>query len=68
MKPEDADFLWLGKETPTRVTHACAECGGFIDGDEVKVRSYDEGWLPYHPICAPEPGLAGEVIFIRGGC
>lgn len=45
---------------PTRVTYACAECGNHIDdNNEVKVRTYDEGWLPFHPACAPEPGLRG---------
>lgn len=44
-------------------THACASCGGFIDGDEVKVRTYLE-WLPYHPACAPEPGIQGSVFRI----
>lgn len=34
--------------------HACAECGEFIETDEVKVRT-DKGWLPYHTTCAPDP-------------
>lgn len=49
---------------PTRVTYACAECGNHIDdNNEVKVRTYDEGWLPFHPACAPEPGLRGGPWF-----
>ncbi len=45
---------------PTRTTFACAECGNHIeDGNEIKVRTYNEGWLPFHPACAPEPGLRG---------
>ena len=45
-----------------RLVHACASCGNFIETDEIKIRT-EEGWLPYHRICAPnqeaiyKPGL-----------
>jgi hypothetical protein len=39
-------------DIPTYTIYACASCGNHIDGDEVKVRT-KEGWMPYHPACAP---------------
>lgn len=54
------------REKPTRETFACAYCGEHIDHGEVKVRT-DEGWFPYHPVCAPEP-TQHTGFKIRGGC
>lgn len=56
-------------EKPVRIIHACAFCGGHIDGEEVKIRTQDEGWLPYHPLCAPdqEAVLKPGTIRIKGG-
>lgn len=56
-------------ETPTRETHACAFCEQHIDGDEVLRRHARHGWLPYHPVCAPdvEDGFRFGIT-IQAGC
>jgi hypothetical protein len=47
-------------DVATRIVHACAECGGHIDGDEVKRRT-KTGWLPFHPVCAPDADAVAKI-------
>lgn len=54
------------QETPTRTTYACAGCGEHIDGDEIKRRT-KEGWLPYHPVCAPEEDAVSKTPLEQHG-
>lgn len=64
-----ADENLYAHETPTRITHACAFCEQHIDGDEVLRRDERKGWLPYHPICAPEVEAGFRFGYrINGGC
>lgn len=55
-------------EVPSRETHACAFCEQHINGDEVLRRHERHGWLPYHPVCAPDAESGFRFGYrIRGG-
>lgn len=63
-----ADEDLYADETPTRETHACAFCEQHIDGEEVLRRHHRHGWLPYHPVCAPDAEQGFRFgIWIFGG-